>query len=266
MNRNEMLRRHQAQHSRSRRASAGIPGWLWGLAVGAIAALVAIGVVMRPTLSPTTTTEPTLNEAQPMQSGLVQTEPQQQQPTEIAIVPSQPEEQSAQQNEEIERLRQEVDDLRRQGRPEQAPEPPSVQESPLPENDRGDSRQNVLEQMAQSDAEWRPVYAEFQKRYSEKKAEFDTALSTLKQIQAQCNYTHMGEPTEAEKRRGARQEGLPASLVTGGTVGYGSSCDTVDGDLKKAERDRFEVLRTIQDECYNDATARGVSTAKAKLR
>ncbi|HSO49717.1 MAG TPA: hypothetical protein VLS86_04165, partial [Acidimicrobiia bacterium] len=65
----------------------------------------------------------------------------------------------------------------------------------------------------------------------------------------------------------ARQEGLPANLVMGGTIEYSKlNCDTIDLDLRRAGQDRFEALRDIQRECYDDATARGVSTAKARLR
>jgi hypothetical protein len=75
------------------------------------------------------------------------------------------------------------------------------------------ARPSNLDQSAQAEAEWRPIFSEFQKRYSEKKGESDKLIDTLKQVQAQCNYTQMGEPTEAQKRKGVRQEGLPSSLV-----------------------------------------------------
>jgi hypothetical protein len=107
---------------------------------------------------------------------------------------------------------------------------------------------------------------EFQRRYSEQKSESDKLIDTLKQVQAQCSYTQMGEPTAAQKKKGVRQEGLPSSMVQGMPIGYGVSCETVDSDLKRAKQERFEGLRDIQDECYKEAMARGVSTAKAKLR
>jgi hypothetical protein len=245
---------------------SGIPGWLWGIAVGAIGALVVVGVVMRSSVTdpkPVAEPEPVAVIAEPVSAP-------QAVPQEVTIAP-QPNEAPPSRDEELEKLRQQVDELRRrntpvQSEPVQAATPePAPQQEPVQEQ-QVTTRQSALEQSAQAEEGWRPTYSEFQKRYNEKKAEFDKMLGTLKQIQGQCNYTHMGEPTDAEKRRGAKQEGLPASLVMGGSVGYGSSCDTVDADVKNAERDKFEALRDIQDECYKEAMARGVSTAKAKLR
>ena len=63
----------------------------------------------------------------------------------------------------------------------------------------------------------------------------------------QCNNTHMDEPTTAEKSeksRGARQEGIPVGIVTGGPVEYASlNCDTVIYDIQKAEQEIYETLR-----------------------
>lgn len=273
MNRNETLRRRPQMQRRPQPSRSTIPGWLWGIAIGVIGALVAVGVVMRPTspapgpvsqvpIPPDTTAAPV-------------SEPPQPEPPEVTIAP-QRQTRDAQpppsRDEELERLRQQIEELQRRNEPvqrevvEAAPPPVNETTEPPEEQPPPSTRPNALELAAQAEAEWRPVFAEYQKRYSEKKAELDKLIGTFEQLKAQCSYTQMGEPTEAQKRKGVRQEGLPVSLISGIPVGYGASCETVDQDLRKAKQERFDALRQIQNDCYQDATARGVSTAKAKLR
>jgi len=273
MNRSPVTRRQQ-QRPTPRPTGSGIPGWIWGIAVGAIGALIAVGIVTRSNTSHsveeqsenvTTTPTPT-----PIPPETLPSQPQPQPET----VPSQQKPVAgapASREEEIEKLRQQIDELRRKNEPAQnEPAPVAAPEVVKPteavREQPADPRHSALEQSAQAEAEWRPIFSEFQKRYSEKKGESDKLIDTLKQVQAQCNYTQMGEPTEAQKRKGVRQEGLPSSLVQGMPVGYGASCETVDKDLRKAQQEKFEALRDVQDECYQEAVARGVSTAKAKLR
>ncbi len=84
-------------------------------------------------------------------------------------------------------------------------------------------------------------------------------------MKAQCSYNHIGEPTVRDKEKGVRQEGLPVGLIMGGTMQYGS-CDTIDYDLKAAKEKRADKLQAIQQECYSEAKARGVSLREAYLQ
>jgi len=127
--------------------------------------------------------------------------------------------------------------------------------------------ENYLEATAEAEREWRPVFAEFQKRYREKKQELDTGLEELKRYQAWCGYTQMGEPNLRQKQMGVRQEGIQIDALSElKKVGYSPSCDTIDLDITRFEQERFDTLRQIQRECYDEAISRGVSTAKARLR
>jgi hypothetical protein len=194
-------------------------------------------------------------------------------PSEVAVGPGEPSRQerdqtTVRQAEELDRLRNEVENLRRERESGAVAQNPPAQELPVQQaQEPAQPEPSVTERMEEAEREWRPVFADFQKRYSQTKKEHDDRVNMLKQYQAQCSYTQMGEPTEAQKRRGVRQEGLPANLVMGGTIDYAKlNCDTIDLDLRQAEQDRSEVLRDIQRECYDDAVARGVSMAKARLR
>lgn len=209
MNRNEMLRRQQGQ--RSQRAGSGIPGWLWGIGIGALGALVAVGVVMRSTASRNEGIADPVSETvatAPAPNHVPQT-PQPEFPA-VTIAPSEPmaeKKVSASRDEEIEKMRQQIDDLRRQSeqsKPAQAAEPEYTEPTQPIQEQQVTARQSALEQSAQAEVGWRPVLTDFQKRYSEKKGELDKLIDTLKQMEAQCNYTQMGEPTEAQKRRGVR--------------------------------------------------------------
>lgn len=279
MDRKELLRRQQ-----SRTAQRGIPGWLWGLLVGGVVAFVAAGVLMRPGGVSNDAAGQAQNPQTPAPGSSVpaqqppaitpsQMELAPQYPAEVTVAPREPNRQAqdetmARQAEELDRLRDEVESLRRDRESGPAAEDPRAQTPPPQQvQEPAQSEPSVMERTEEAEREWRPVFADFQKRYSQTKKEHDDRVNMLKQYQAQCSYTQMGEPTEAQKRRGVRQEGLPANMVMGGTIDYTKlNCDSIDLDLRQAEQDRSEVLRDIQRECYDDAVARGVSMAKARLR
>lgn len=271
MNRNETLRRRPQMQRRPQPSRSTIPGWLWGIAIGAIGALVAGGVVMRSATPVAVNQEP----SQPVATAGPVSEPPQPELPEVTIAPqpqarvAQP---SASRGEEVERLRQQIEELQKRNEPAQpevveaAPPPVNEPSEPVQEQPPLTTRPSALETEAQAEAEWRPVFSEYQKRYSEKKGELDKLVGIFEQLKAQCSYTQFGEPTEAQKKKGVRQEGLPVSLISGIPIGYGATCETVDRDLRRVKQERFDALREIQNECYQDATSRGVSTAKAKLR
>ena len=161
--------------------------------------------------------------------------------------------------EELDQTRAELEDLRRER---------DGGSEPAGEADRDDTqKKNFWEASAELEREWRPIFSEYQKRYSDRKREYDDTLKKLAQYQAWCNYNNMGEPNIREKEMGVRQEGLPTSAITEiKSLGYGDSCETIDFDIKKVKQDQFETLRDVQKECYDEAIYRGVSTAKARLR
>jgi hypothetical protein len=133
--------------------------------------------------------------------------------------------------------------------------------------DTAEESRSYFEANAEAERQWRPVFAEFQERYREKKRELDSGLEELKRYQAWCGYTQMGEPTLKQKQMGVRQEGIQIDAMSElKKVGYSPSCDTIDLDIKRFEQERFDTLREIQKECYDEAIHMGVSTAKAKLR
>ena len=159
--------------------------------------------------------------------------------------------------EELEAMRAELEELRQSGS-----EPSGELDVDTPQES-----QSYLEATAEAEREWRPVFAEFQKRYSDKKQELDTGLEELKRYQAWCGYTQIGEPNLRQKEMGVRQEGIQIDAQSElKKVGYSLSCDTIDLDIKRFEQERFDTLREIQKECYDEAIYRGASTAKARLR
>lgn len=274
MNRNELLKRQQMRSAQR----TGIPGWLWGLLVGGIAAFAAAGIVMRPS-GESRATAPAQGGQSPIAQQQAWTRPAQApvpQPREVTLSPGNndyPEgsrvedDRVARQAEEVDRLREEVEQLRRErtSDPPRAnlPAPQATSDQKTNETQEADPRAR----MAEAEKEWRPVFAEYQKQYSTAKREHDSKVEMLKQYKVQCGYTQIGEPTEAQRRQGVRQEGLPANLIMGGTIEYAKlNCDSIDLDLRKAEQDRFDALRAIEKACYYDAAGRGVSTARARLR
>lgn len=175
--------------------------------------------------------------------------------------------QLSQQATQIELLRAQIESMSRRDEPppvSQHRESTGISNQEVAPEDQqpAPDRSSRLEEMEEIEREWRPVFAEYKKRYKKAKDDYDLKLKLMRNAQDICNDNNVGE---SDTQQGITIGDPMAGSGLEGFVQYGN-CNTIDSDVRDMEREKDEHLRDIQRECYDDAVSRHVSIAKAKLR